>query len=51
VNVVDRIREAAGELGPSFSWGLAQLRPGDTVEALLRRADEAMYRRKRRQTR
>jgi diguanylate cyclase (GGDEF)-like protein len=26
-----------------WSWGVAQLRPGDTVESLLHRADQAMY--------
>ena len=35
-----RLREFANH---PWSWGVAQLHPGDTVETLLHRADQAMY--------
>lgn len=31
---------------PSISWGSAKAQPGDSLESLIARADEAMYRRK-----
>lgn len=39
-----RLREFASH---PWSWGVAQLRPGDTVDSLLNRADQAMYEDKR----
>lgn len=48
--VAERIRQAFEELGfgcCSLSLGLVQLRPGETAEDLVRRADSAMYEAKR----
>jgi diguanylate cyclase (GGDEF)-like protein len=44
--VAERLR-AATPFGATSSVGLAQWEPGDSAEALLRRADEALYRAKR----
>lgn len=51
MNVVQReLLETALEsrfpFTPSISWGAASARPGDDIESLIARSDEAMYRRK-----
>ncbi len=50
----ERIRQAVADIAPlgddaavTVSCGLARRRPGDTLDALIRRADQAMYRAKR----
>jgi diguanylate cyclase (GGDEF)-like protein len=46
--VADRIRAAVEDSGVTVSVGVAARRPEETLDALLRRADMAMYRAKRR---
>ena len=46
VSVLDRLREQVSEAGPvhcTFSGGIAQPFPGETLDQLLRRADVALY--------
>jgi diguanylate cyclase (GGDEF)-like protein len=42
VAILDRLRPELGE-GQTFSAGLAEWRPGEDPDALVRRADEALY--------
>lgn len=46
VAIMERLREGLRETGPvacTFSGGIAEPRPGESLEALLRRADAALY--------
>lgn len=45
--LLETAREIELPFVPSISWGAAQAQPHDSVESLIARADEAMYRRKR----
>ncbi len=49
---LDDVREALAREGPhgAMSFGLAELRPDDTLDVLVRRADAGLVRRRRRRT-
>lgn len=45
--LLETASESAFPFTPTISWGAASVQPGDSIESLIARADEAMYRRKR----